>query len=119
MSTNPPHPLRPEEISTIRVLFDRESQYRPHWPQDFDQATRDPLTLAILRTMAAHPGAQGYGRRLAPGHAPRGLSMPRQRELEALPPDPIDPDPTGQRARAAARAQSIDWKSRAAGEKPD
>ena len=115
-TTQNPRPLRPDEISTIRVLFDRESQYRPHWPRTFEAATADPLTLAILRTMAAHPSARGYGRRHAPGNPPL-TTLPRQRELEALPPE--DLDPTAPRHRAAARAQSIDWKSRAAGEKQD
>lgn len=109
-------PIRPDELAPLRVIFDRESRHRPHWPQDFTRATADPLTLAILRTLAAHPAAQGYGRRHAPAQARPGTTR-RQRELEACPPEHIDP--TAPQHRAAARAQSIDWKSRAAGEKPD
>lgn len=104
-------PATPDELATLRRIFDREAPHRPHWPQDFARAVADPLTLAILRTMAAHPAAHGYGRHHAPGQAHRATTQ-RQRELEALP-DDLDP------AAPRARIKSLDWKSRAAGEKPD
>lgn len=100
-------PISPEELATLRILFDREAPHRPHWPQDFSGAIADPLTLAILRTLAAHPAARGYGRRSAPGMTPHA-PLPRQRELEAVADDPRHASP-----------RFIDQKSRAAGEKPD
>jgi len=100
-------PATPEELAKLRILFDREAPHRPHWPQDFGRAIADPLTLAILRTLAAHPAARGYGRRSAPGMTPHA-PLPRQRELEAAPDDPHHASP-----------RFIDQKSRAAGEKPD
>lgn len=101
-------PATPDELATLRTIFDREAPHRPHWPQDFARATADPLTLAILRTLAAHPAARDYGRRSAPGMTPHA-PLPRQRELQAIP-DDLHPTLT---------PRFIDQKSRAAGEKPD
>jgi hypothetical protein len=101
----------PPTLDTLRAVYAREAPHRPHWPQGFDQAIADPLTLAILQTLALHPAAASRGRRRQP--------TPRQMPLEALPDSMTSLTPLG---RAAPRSwpklarDEIDFKSRAAGE---
>lgn len=105
-------PLRnPPPIDALRAVYAVEAPHRPHWPREFEQAIADPLTLAILQTLALHPRADSAGRR---GHVRH-----RQMPLEALPEHlttltHLDP-PT--RSRCIPRG--LDFKSRAAGEVED
>ena len=83
----------------MRAAYEREAPHRPHWPSTYDRAIADPMTAAILRLMAAHPAS--FGRR-------KPVPVSRQ-------PDPRYWTP----APARPRPREIDFKSRAAGEKPE
>ena len=83
---------RPDETA-LRIAYAREAPHRPHWPRSFEAAIADPLTAQILRLMAMHPPS--FGRRKPPSHPWRFQ---------------IKPKTTG---------SEIDFKSRAAGEKPE
>lgn len=39
---------------TLRAVFIREKPYHLAWPMTFDDALADPLTLALLETIARH-----------------------------------------------------------------
>lgn len=39
---------------TLRAVFIREKPYHLAWPLTFDEALADPLTLALLETIARH-----------------------------------------------------------------
>lgn len=79
----------------LRATYAREVLHRPHWPQSFQAAMADPLTAAIVRTLAAHPPT--FGRRAAPAA----------------------PQWHGAHYWKPAAPREIDFKSRAAGEKPE
>lgn len=103
-------PSSPTEAQ-LRAIYAREAPHRPHWPRTFEQATADPLTLAILRMMAAHPSVT-FGRRAAPVQRATVQPMMRPQELEACDALPRAPAPQRQRP-------PIDFKSRAAGEREE
>jgi hypothetical protein len=90
----PPIP-RPDD-ATMRAVYAREAPHRPHWPRTYAEAAADPLIAQILRLMAAHPPM--FGRRRAPVQAPQSRTW-----IAAQKPAP----------------REIDFKSRAAGEKPE
>jgi len=87
---------RPDEAA-LRAAYEREVPHRPHWPRSFEAAIADPLTAQILRLMATHPPS--FGRR-KPQRPPPSHPWRFQ----------IKPKTTG---------SEIDFKSRAAGEKPE
>lgn len=92
----------PADPQTLRDIFTREARHRPHWPQVWEVARHDPLILAILRTMAAHP--KSFGRRAS-----------------AVSTVSIQPMLTHWRPASphTKRAGGLDFKSLAAGEKPE
>lgn len=79
----------PESI--LREAFTRERPYRPHWPEHWEVARRDPLIMATLDIMARHVPAFGRRKqdRLAVGaYQPRDTPAPddSQQTLVALEP---------------------------------
>lgn len=136
-----PTPI-PED--TLRATFNRERPYRPHWPEHWEVARRDPLIMTTLDILARHVPAYGRRRadraRIGLGQAPaQPVTDPRQHAL--VPTEPCAcpsqcvaqasgwPVPKGMHCRMAhpqtprppivKRQPGIDFKSRAAGEKPE
>lgn len=139
-------PVAPLPDDVLRDTFARERPYRPHWPERWDVAKRDPLIVATLDILARHVPA--YGRRRAEraqiglgqvtAHA-QPVADPRQQALVptescACPSQCVAqvsgwPVPKGMHCRMVhpqaprppivKRQPGIDFKSRAAGEKPD
>jgi hypothetical protein len=97
------------DLQALRAIFDREARHRPHWPQAWEQAQADALVMAILRTMAAHPSA-AFGRRASI------TSDPRPWDWDCKEPMPANWRPAPPHVKPA---RSLDFKSLAAGEKPD
>jgi hypothetical protein len=88
--------VTPPDDAALRAAYEREAPHRHHWPRPYEAAIADPLTFQILRLMAAHPPT--FGRRRSPVQAPQArtwIAAPRVAPNE------------------------IDFKSRAAGEKPE
>jgi hypothetical protein len=96
----------------LRAAYAREAPHRPHWPRSFEQAIADPLTRAILRTIAAHPSAGFDFRRWRSHYRATVQPMLRPQELEACDAPPREP----QRLRPCP---PLDFKSRAAGEREE
>ena len=106
-----PTPISPTEAQ-LRAVYAREAPRRPHWPRSFEQAIADPLTRAILRTIAAHPSAGFDFRRWRSHYRATVQPMLRPQELESCDAPPREP----QRPRLRP---SLDFKSRAAGERQE
>jgi len=103
----------PKDSETLRAIYVREAPHRPHWPPTLEFAMRDPLILRLLRLMRDHPSAQGRRQGYqAPQQCPPGLDVP---------PLGVPTLPAVPRGHVAPRNLTpfLDWKSRAAGEKPD
>lgn len=91
-----------DDLQALRVVFDREARHRPHWPQSWDQAQASALVMALLRTMVRHPVS--FGRRASV------ISRP------LLEPMPSHWRPASPHVKPSG---GLDFKSLAAGEKPD
>ena len=59
----------------LRATFIRERQYRPHWPEKYEDAMADPVTSRIVAMLCAH-AVPAFGRRKA-DRAKIGLDQKR------------------------------------------
>jgi hypothetical protein len=97
---------------SLLAVFLREQPNRPHWPKFFHLAIKDPITLRVLQIMA-----RGL---FKPGDK---WKLPRQFERYE------DPEPSPQTLQRPALVKpgagrchiqrGLDFKSLAAGEKPE
>ena len=81
--------------STLREAFARERPYRPHWPEHWEVARRDPLIMATLDILARHVPAFGRRKqdRLAvgayqPSQSPQSASIPDSTQQTMIPLEP-------------------------------
>lgn len=92
---------------TLRAVFIREKPYHLAWPITFDEALADPLTLAVLETIARHTPAYS---RMQADRARVGLSGPTRVDPGQL------PAPVGRRHAGPVK---VDRKRLAAGDRDD
>lgn len=121
--------IMPDDLAALRAAWERLRPARPDWPSTFEDAMHTPLIAALLRVYANHPeAAQSAIDRRAPVAPPRDLSAapaweasrpgdfnPDNARIPArIPTMPANPPPPVRRKWAG-----VDFKSRAAGEKPE
>jgi len=108
---------------SMRRVYAREREHRPHWPATFEDAMKDPLVSRIIETMALHVPA--VTRRRADRWR---IGVNGRRELIAPELEPADDSPAAI-VRASnpypadgfkrVQAVGVDLKRRASGEKDD
>lgn len=69
--------MKPIPDTTLRAVYTREQPYRRHWPADYETGMKNDAIAAIVRTLALH--VPTWGRR----HADRARIAWRQDGLEA------------------------------------
>lgn len=73
-------PVRGEPTADeLRATYAREVKHRPHWPQTFEAAEKDPLTIGLVRIMATGARRVDHGRRAPPLPSKPRTTPPTQR----------------------------------------